>query len=89
MFRAFSCHVYLISEKVGLLVAHFDVHNLENIKTVRVIGCLPYKIKEQFLRQRTVLRDRLQKCRQKLTDLGLDKCCDWFFEFFGGTSIVS
>jgi hypothetical protein len=31
------CRVYLISEKVGLLVAHFDVHNLKNIKTVHVV----------------------------------------------------
>jgi hypothetical protein len=29
----------------------------------------------------TVLRDRFQKCRRKLTDLGLNKGRGWFFNF--------
>jgi len=29
----------------------------------------------------TVLRDRFQKCRQKLIDLGLNKGCGWFLNF--------
>ncbi len=50
MFRAFLCHTvpYLISEKVGLLVAHFDVHNLKNIKTVKFVD--PLKKIQQCLR---------------------------------------